>query len=628
MATCEISGIDSNTTGTAIAEEVCLQQLPVQGPAVAASTTLTFLAQPVAGDTITLGANSFQFVDTAPSAGEVEIAATVAETATALATAIDALPDFTAVANGAEVTVTLVQAGADGNQVTINDQTSSIQTTGLTFTGGLDESEGPLWMEREVNEYQDFGGETSTVARAPINPSRQNKKGTIVSIEAAGGWNEDKTFSNFAQLLQGFFFADAYELPTTRSINKPGTLGFTPITAVTANSFQAANGLGKFAPSDLILASGFPQPAQNGLHLVSAATAQQVTVGSVLPAQAADIPAGAKLEKCGAQFASGDIGLQVTNGVAILTTIAADWTAIPQLVPGSWIYLGGDAAVSALDGNRGFARIGAVTQKSLTLDQVTWNPTATNGAGKSVRIFMGLHIRNEPQREDIVRRTYTIRRTLGEGEYGQQAEYLTGSVCNELTLNVPDADKLNVDLTFESCDHIVRSGAPGDELLPGATIPAPGEDPFNTSQDLVHNKIYIHSNGSNAKPLFGYVAESTLAINNGASPDRALGHIGAIDVSVGNFEVSGTMTAYFNGVDAIRAVRSNADVGWFMAFALKNQGFLFDVPLLGLSGGRAEVEAGQKIMMPIEPTAGQSKFGTTASYTRFAYLPQAAMPSV
>lgn len=628
MTTCEISGIDSNSTGLAIAEEDCLRQLPVRGPAVAASTVLTFLAQPLDGDYIVLGEHSFVFVADIQDAGQVEIGATVAATAAALRAEINARTGLTAEVDGAVVTVTLMAAGADGNLTDIENNSSSIQTEGLTFSGGKDESEGPLWIEREVNEYQDFGGETSTVARSPINAGRQNKKGTIVSIEASGGWNEDKTFSNFAQLLQGFFFADAYEQPTTRSINRPGTLGFTPITEVTATSFKAAEGMDKFHPGDLVFASGFPLPAQNGLHLVSAATAQELTVASVLPAQAADIPEGAKLEVCGVQFPAGDLSLQVVNGVVTLTATLADWTALPTLIPGTWIYLGGDSSATMLDGNRGFARVGAVTPDVLTLDQVTWVPSASAGTGKSVRVFMGLHIRNEPQRENIVRRSYTIRRTLGEGASGQQAEYLTGSVCNELTLNIPDADKLNMDLTFECCDHIVRSGAPGDELLPGETVPAPGEDPFNTSQDLVHNKIYIHSGGSNAKPLFGYVAEATLAINNGASPDRALGSIGSIDVSVANFEVTGTMSAYFNGVEAIRAVRSNADVGWFMAFALKNQGFLFDVPLLGLSGGRAEVEAGQKIMMPIEPTAGQSKFGTTASYTRFAYLPQAAMPSV
>jgi hypothetical protein len=76
----------------------------------------------------------------------------------------------------------------------------------------------------------------------------------------------------------------------------------------------------------------------------------------------------------------------------------------------------------------------------------------------------------------------------------------------------------------------------------------------------------------------------------------------------------------------VKAVRANADVGLSIIAASKNAGFLFDIPLLGLGGGRLNVEKDAPIMVPLEPAGAENLNGYTLLYQVFPYLPTVAMP--
>lgn len=483
----------------------------------------------------------------------------------------------------------------------------------------------PVWYGLEPNSYSDFGGELSTVARAPIDPSRQNKKGTITDLDASGGFNSDFTKSNLTRILQGFFFADARELPSTAPMNA-AAIAISGVVAST-KTYTVASGGTAFAANMLVNATGFANASNNGVKTVVSSTATTVVVAETLIDEASP-PAGVKLEVVGRVLAAADANIAVTSGVVSLVVTAGDFTTMPELFAGRWLFLGGDAAANRFVNNVGYARIKTVTAKALIFDDVTWSAANETGTGKSIRFFVGTVIKNEKNPALIKRRSYNIERSLGNGLVGPQAEYLEGAVANEFTLNIPQADKLNADLTFIACNNTHRSGDVGDEVKTGTRIAAPGEDAYNTSSDIYRIKMAVlDPASSNPAALFGYVSEANVSVNNNVSPNKAVGILGAFDTTAGNFEVGGSITAYFTTVAAVKAVRANADVGLSVISAAKNAGFIFDIPLLGLGGGRLNVEKDAPITVPLEPAGAENPNGYTMLYEVFSYLPSVAMPA-
>lgn len=299
------------------------------------------------------------------------------------------------------------------------------------------------------------------------------------------------------------------------------------------------------------------------------------------------------------------------------------------LIPGEWIYLGADNAANRFADNAGYARVYSISDQYLTFDKTTWEPGAEAGTGKSIHVYVGNTLRNEPNPDDIVTRYYEFQRTLGKDADGTQAEYLTKSVANELTLNIPlpegEDSKLNADVSFISATVETRTGSEG--LKAGENVRAPGEAAINTASNILRLRMtLVDPTTTRPSPLFAYITEGTLTINNNVTPTKAVSVLGALDVNVGNFDAGGEVTAIFTSVLATRAVMNNADVTVDFIAAANNAGFVYDIPLLGLGGGLADIEAGREIRIPLEILGAENPMGYTMLYTNWPYLPTQAMP--
>ncbi len=610
MATCPSYKIDSNDTGLRVAVEECLKQLP-SGP-VQASGSIEVASNPVEDNTLSVAGNNFTFIESGnPTANQILIGANPSETAANIRAALVlGAAQVVATVNGSFVTLLAAAGGVAGNALALlTNNATALVLSGPTLTGGLDDAV-VNWFPLEPNEYGDFGATITTVARAPINPSRQRKKGVVTDLEATAGYTSDMVGAEMDIMMEAFCFAE-----TRRKAEASPT-------AVVAAGYSVANAAAAgFAVGNLIRGIGYAEPVNNRLSQVSAVTGAQITVlGGGLVAEP-NPAAAAQVKKVGQQFAAGDITLTLVGGLFRLNATAGSFNAL-GLIAGEWIYIGGDEASTRFASGAGFARVDTVTDKQLTLGKVRWaNPEADAGTGVTLRIFVGNVIRNENDPALIKRKSLQFERTMGRDADGTMSQYVIGAVANELTVNVPQADKITTEFAFVACDSVARSGLQG--LKPGVReiLVEDGRLAYNSSSDV---RSLSFSLVGQPDPLFVYAQDFSLTINNNASGAKAIGVLGNMDINIGTYEVGGSTTAYFQDVRAINAVRDNSDVTCDLILVKANAGIAFDIPLLALGNGMAGVEADNPINVPLDTMAAQSSFGHTLLYVSFPYLPSLA----
>lgn len=497
-----------------------------------------------------------------------------------------------------------------------------------------------VWIPLEPNSYSDFGGEITTVARNPINDSRQRKKGVTTDLDASGGFNMDLTQDNLQDLLQGFFFADLRRKGEAKNAIGSTTLTFS-MTAAGAIFTRVGGTLDltlQFETGDLVFIAGFVNPENNGLFAVGAVTATTLALlvadGSGSGATVVDeaATANASAVQTGVEATGGDIAVDAAGSRPALTSTTLDFTTI-GLIPGEFIFIGGDNADNRFvdTNNNGFARVRVITANRLEFDKTSGTMVTEAAGALNIHLYVGRVLKNELAAL-IKRRTYQLERTLGAPDSTLpseiQAEYLVGSVPNEFTLNISTADKLTADLSFVAIDHQTIDGP--TPLKDGTRVSLVEADAFNTSSDFSRIKLAsVNEVNSNPDPLFAFATEITLNINNNVTPNKAVGTLGAIEVTAGTFAVGGDLTAYFSSVAATQAVRDNADITLDAHAVKQNAGISIDLPLISLGNGRATVEQDSPITIPLSNEAATgAKIDSALDHTLllvfFDYLPDLA----
>jgi len=267
----------------------------------------------------------------------------------------------------------------------------------------------PNWYTMEPNEYDDFGGEPTLLARRPINSSRQRKKGSIVDLAAQGGFNQDLTNDNSQMLASGFMYADFRE-KTTESPS-----------SVSATGYVVADEDAYFAGM-LLFASGFANAANNGLKVVTSIDAGTSEVRAAGLAVEGSPPASARIVLVGLQGAAGVLDINA-GGVLPVMTSSANNLNLLGLIPGEFIFIGGDSAGTRFSNaaNNGIKRIRSVAAGSLTFDKSDLAMVTEASTAETVQFFFGRVLKNELANL-IVRQTFQLERAMGAPDTAQPTQ--------------------------------------------------------------------------------------------------------------------------------------------------------------------------------------------------------------
>lgn len=477
----------------------------------------------------------------------------------------------------------------------------------------------PDWLSLEPNEYDDFGGEPTLLARRPINSSRQRKKGSIVDLAASGGFNQDFTNDNSQLLTSGFMYA-AFREKISGAPSSVSSTGY-----VVADETKYVVGM-------ILLASGFATAGNNGIKIVTSLDAgtHEVRVSGLTTE--ASPPAGSKIAMVGVQGAAGDLDVDASGALPKITSSTFNFETL-GVVAGEMIFVGGDGVGEAFStaANNGIKRVRLASSGTLTIDKSDDDMVTEASTTETVSIFFGRVLKNELA-DKIVRQTFQLERQMGAPDTSSptayQAEYILGAYPNEMEVSIESADKINVTYSFIAITNEHKTSTDG--LKSGNRISMVESDAYNTSTDFSRIKLAKVVDGEEAPdPLFAFITELTLNINNNVSLNKAVGYLGGFDATIGLFEVSAEINAYFTKIESVQAVRQNADVTLDLFVAKDNRGFAVDLPLVALGEGLSDVELDEPIMVPLKSDAATAvkisgDMDHTLMWVFFDYLPDAA----
>lgn len=186
---------------------------------------------------------------------------------------------------------------------------------------------------------------------------------------------------------------------------------------------------------------------------------------------------------------------------------------------GQWVKIAGFSTA----GNNGYAKVVTKTNSKLTLSGLT---LTDESAGNTVTVGGQL------MRNGVTGASFTI-----EKQFTDVSEFhaFLGMRVSTMSLTIPTSDRITCSFDFMGKDATSASSTAGSTTATAAT-----QNQVLNSVDHVKNVRF----NDNAAAGFD-IAQMSLTISNNLRAQPAVGNLAAIGVGSGQFQVTGTLQAYF-----------------------------------------------------------------------------------
>lgn len=466
----------------------------------------------------------------------------------------------------------------------------------------------PAWVALRVTG-NNLTNTPQTVISNEIRADRQVTDLILVGVEAGGSLPHEVSFDAQEVELEAIMADVWMNKPTKKNLVSDSPIE--DVLASTDTYTVDADGT-DFTTDMLVKPSGFAEAANNALFKVTSSTGTTV----VAPASPgltdeAVVPVGAQLKAVGFEGASGDI-TTTAGGTNSIDATTLDFTTL-SLSAGQWIKVGGTAVGEQYDtaANNDWVRISSVTASTLELDIVPTGWTTDAGAGKTIRIWFGDYIRN-----GTTKKFYSIE-TQFQDHSPISYRYHRGMVANVHSVTFDSQAIVTASTEWLGQDAVFQT-----TRFTGSTdLSAPDNQVMNSSSNvgrIAEDGVEISGSGTNE------ITNVTMNFNANARGNPAIGSLGFVNVGLGSFTVTGSITTYFDDPTLadkpitqdltsldIRVQDSSADL----------KTLVYDLPRLKFGSGDPDVPGpNADVTLTSDYTAFRHEtLGYTAQVQRFFY---------